>query len=73
MLDLTNVEVVLYLLYKKSKIEKMEYRYISAEEFDLMFEDELDALDLDYQYEKYKTEQYELEKAAYEEALSLAK
>lgn len=47
--------------------------YITAEEFDLMFEDELDALDLDYQYEKYKTEQYELEKAAYEEALSLAK
>lgn len=73
MLDLTNVEVVLYLLYKKSKIEKMKYRYISAEEFDLMFEDELDALDLDYQYEKYKTEQYELEEAAYEEALSLAK
>lgn len=42
--------------------------YISSEEFDLMFEDELDALDLDYDYE-----QYEQEKAAYEEALSFGK
>lgn len=47
--------------------------YISAEEFDLMFEDELNALDLDYQYDKYRQEQYELEKEAYEEALSSAK
>lgn len=42
--------------------------YISAEEFDLMFEDELDALDLDYDYESYQEE-----KAAYEEALSMGK
>lgn len=46
----------------------MKNYYITAEEFDLMFEDELDALDLDYQYE-----QYELERAAYEEALSMGK
>lgn len=54
-----------YLILKK---QNMKRDYISAEEFDLMFEDELDALDLDYQYE-----QYELEKAAFEEALSMAK
>lgn len=42
--------------------------YLSAEDFDLLLEDELDALDLDYQYE-----QWLLEKSAMEEDLSFAK
>lgn len=35
--------------------------YLSSEEFDLLLEDELDALDLDYQFEQYNLEKEAME------------
>ena len=35
--------------------------YLTDEEFDLLFEDEIDALDLDYQYEQYIEEKSAME------------
>jgi hypothetical protein len=40
----------------------MGVNYISAEQFDLMMEDELDALDLDYQYETWKSKNKDIER-----------
>lgn len=45
-------------------------RYISAEEFDLMFDEELDAFfDADYQYEKWLEEQKLQQQLAEKEAM----
>jgi len=35
--------------------------YLSSEEFDLLFEDEIDALDLDYQYEQWTLQKEAME------------
>jgi len=35
--------------------------YLTSEEFDLLFEDELDVLDLDYQFEQYIEEKSAME------------
>lgn len=52
------------------KLKNYYFDYLSSEDFDLMFDDEYE------EYLKAKEEyelQYEAEKEAYEEALSLAK
>lgn len=45
-------------IYKKNT---MKNYYITAEEFDLMTEEQLDALDAEFWYEKWKMEQESME------------
>ena len=52
------------------QLKEYYHEYLSAEDFDYMFDDEYEKW---VQQQEINQEQYEAEKAAYEEALSLAK